>query len=653
MNILKAICAATALLTSFSAARAAEPSTDFTPKPASPATIAAQAQMQASLPVDDGRDEDFAHRGFIATPKETLIRHKDGHVVWDIAQQDWIKGDAPSTVNPSLWRHMKLLKEHGLYKVTEGVWQVRGLDAANMLIVSGKTGWIVIDPLMSTETAGAAMALVNEYLGKRPISAVIYGHSHPDHFGGVRALFAPGDSLPPIIAPDAMVKEAGSEFVIAGNAESRRAAFQFGVGLKPGPQGYVGAGIVVASAKGSTVTLIQPTDSIKTTGETRDIDGVRFEFQMVPETEAPSEMNFYLPEQRTLYVSEDTTCTMHNVQTPRGALVRDANKWAGYITEQIGLYGDKVESLVTGHCWPRFGNAAIKNYLGLQRDNYKFIHDQTVRLLNKGETPTEIAEELKRPDAIANEWSNRGYYGTVRHNAKGVYQRYIGWWDGIPAHLNLYPPIEQGKRYVKAMGGAGNVIREAKAAMGKGDYRWSAELLNHLVFADPSNIKAKALLADSYEQMGYQTESAIWRNIYLVGANELRGVAAVKLSMASPDMVTAMPTESFLDLIATRLNPEKIGDRTMTLVIDDSDAADHSLLSLKNSVLVPEIGKSITVPTASVSGNRMQLVGLFVAKMPLEKLEAAGLKVTGDRAALAALLAAIEPPPADYPIVTP
>ncbi len=625
---------------------------EMQPKPASSATIAEQAKMRASLPPDNGQDEEFTRRGFIATPKERQIRGADGHLIWQIGSLEWVKGEAPPSVNPSLWRHAKLIGSNGLFKIADGVWQVRGVDASNMLVVNGKTGWIVVDPLMTAETATVAINLVNEQLGKRPVSAIIYGHSHPDHFGGVRALITPGTN-PAIIAPEKLVTEAVAENVIAGNAMSRRASYQFGMEVTPGPLGYVTGGIVEASAIGGTVTLVPPTDSIRSTGETREIDGVKFEFQMVPETEAPSEMNLYLPEQRTLYVSEDTTCTMHNVQTPRGALVRDANKWAGYVTEQIALYGDKVESLVTGHCWPRFGNAVIKNYLGLQRDNYKFIHDQTVRRMNNGETPLEIAEELKLPPAIANEWSNRGYYGTVRHNAKGVYQRYIGWWDGIPAHLNLYPPVEQGKRYVRAMGGANAVIREAKSAMGKGDYRWSADILNHLVFADPANKKAKALLADSYEQMGYQAESAVWRNYYLTGAGELRGTTPMHMALASPDLIGAMPVQSFLDLISTRLNPDKIGDRKMTLLMEDTDAGVRSLLSLQNAVLVSEVGKSIDAPTVSVSGNRKLLMGLFVAKQPLEKMESAGLKVSGDRDAFAALLAAIERPPTDFAIIAP
>jgi alkyl sulfatase BDS1-like metallo-beta-lactamase superfamily hydrolase len=633
------------------------PSQNLDVKPASPTTLAAQARMRASLPPDNGQDDGFVHRGFIATAREPLIHADEGHVAWNLDEFAWIKGDAPPTVNPSLWRQMKLLKVHGLFKVTDNVWQVRGFDASNMTVVKGNTGWIVIDPLWSKETGRAAIALVNEQLGKRPVSAVIYSHSHPDHFGGVRGVIGPAfdpKSPPPIIAPEHFMKEVASEWVIAGPATGRRASFHVGSSLPISAVGSVGAGLSENPSVGLT-TLIPPTDAIKTTGETRVIDGVKFEFQMVPETEAPSEMNFYLPEQKTLFISEIATCSMHNVQTPRGALVRDALKWAGFLTEALNLYGDRSDAVISGHCWPRFGNDVVKNYLGLQRDNYKFIHDQTVRLMNRGETPTEIAEEIKLPTAVANEWSNRGYYGTVRHNAKGVFQRYIGWWDGIPAHLNLYPPVEQGKRYVKAMGGAGRVINEAKSASARGDYRWSAELLNHLVFAAPANQTAKALLADSYEQMGYQSESAVWRNYYLSGAKELRdGISPRRfLAAPSPDLIGAMPLASFLDLLATRLNPDKIGERVMTMALDVTDSEAKSLVSIRNAVLVSEVDKSIAAPSVSVSGTRAQLMGLFLKKLPLEKLEAGGLKISGDRAALLALQDAIETPPANYPIVTP
>lgn len=639
-----------ALLLFSSIAAAAE--VDMTRKPASASTLAAQAQVRTTMPVDDGQDASFVHHGFIAAPTETKVYNRDGKLVWDMALMNWVTGEAPDTVNPSLWRQMSLLKEYGLYKIADNVWQARGFDMSNMEIIAGKTGWIIVDPLMTTETAAAALKFVNQQLGERPVSAIIYGHSHADHFGGVRAVVAPG-THPAIVAPSGAVVDAATESVLAGNVMSRRAAMQMGLGLQADPRGYVGSGILIETAVDGTTTILPPTDEIKQTGDTRVIDGVRFEFQMVPETEAPSEMNFFLPDSKTLYVSEDTTCTLHNIQTPRGALVRDANKWAGYITEALNLYGDRVETLVTGHCWPRYGNAAITKYLALQRDNYKFIHDQTLRMANAGLTPTAIADTLKQPKALSDQWSNHGYYGTLQQNAKGVFQRYIGWWDGIPAHLNLLPPAEQSRRYVDAMGGAKGVLKLAKRAMAQGDYRWSAEVLNHLVFADPANKQAKALLADSYEQLGYQTESGIWRNFYLTGANELRHGVRPFMSVGSVDVINAMPTASFLDLVAARLNPTKIGNAAMTLLVDDGGNGHTALVTLRNSVLINEIGKSAPNPTVSVGGPRMMLAALFIQKAPLASLEKAGLKIDGDRTALANLLDAIEPPPRDFPVVTP
>lgn len=624
---------------------------DSTAKAASVATVASQAGVRASLPADDGQDEEFATRGFIATAKDPQIRNAQGAVVWDMSRLDWVKGDAPPTVNPSLWRQMSLLRIHGLFKLAEGVWQVRNFDASNMLVVRGKTGWIIADPLMTTETAKAAIAIVNEQLGERPVSAVIYTHSHPDHFGGVRALVADGAKTP-IVAPAHLIEEAVAENVLAGNAMSRRTVYQFGYSLPPGPTGFVGGGIVEDAARSGTVTLLPPTDTIQKTGDTREIDGVRFEFQMVPETEAPSEMNFFLPDLKTLYISEIATCTMHNVQTPRGALVRDTNRWAGYLTEMLDRYADRTDALASGHCWPRFGNDVIRNYIALQRDNYKFIHDQTVRRLNQGETPDEIAAALKVPPAIANQWSNRGYYGTVKHNARGVYQRYIGWWDGIPAHLDPYPEGEESKRYVAAMGGAGKAIAQAAAAQKQGDYRWAAQLLTHVMDVEPDHRGVRAQLADCYEQLGYQSESAIWRNIYLTGAAELRGTAPTHLALASQDVIAAMPTPAFLDLLAARLDPDKVAGREMTVTIEASDRHETSLLSLRNEVLVGQPGRSTATPTVSVSGPQLMLAGLFLKKVPFEKLEAAGVRIAGDREALATLIDAIETPPADFPIVT-
>ena len=628
-------------------------SPDWSSKPASPATIKAQQEFRKTMPEDNGQDMAFARRGFIADLENPVIRAENGRLVMDTAVLDWVQGDAPDTVNPSLWRLNKIHLNRGLFKLAEGVYQIRNITGPNTTFVEGETGWIVIDPGIGIETvATVKRELVDRYLGERPVMAVMYTHTHFDHHGGVRALISEDDNVP-IIAPEHFMEESISELLMAGNAMTRRSTLHTGNILPAGPRGYAGIALNTIADKG-TITLIPPTDEITHTGETRVIDGVRFEFQMVPESEAPTEMNVFMPDRKTLYISEMTTCTMHNFQTPRGALVRDPLKWQGYITEAIDLYGDRIDTLGTGHCWPRFGQDNIIRYLNLQRDNYKFIHDQTVRLMNRGETPFEIADQIKRPTAITDEWSNRDYYATVQHNAKGVYQRYIGWWSGIPAHLNMHPPVEQGRRYVRSMGGAGKVIGTAEKAMKEGDYRWAAEILNHVVFVDPSNDLARSLLADSYEQMGYQTESTVWRNIYLVGAAELRGAKPPPYWLAVPDLIRTMPYDSMMDMVATLLNPQAIGEATdLSLNIRLTDEDLSALVTVRNAVLVNRTGRSDEHAGAGLRGTKHMFAELFLFKKPLQQLIEDGLEVSGDRAAVEHLLRAIELPASDYPVVTP
>ena len=625
-------------------------------KPASASTVAAQRALLESLPKDDGRDSGFADRGFITTLSDPLIKAKDGKVVWNLDAYDWMKGNAaPESVNPSLWRHMGLLRKHGLFALSENMWQVRGFDVSNMTVIKGQSGWILIDPLTTRETAGAALRLVNETLGTRPVSAVIYSHSHGDHFGGVRGVVNEADvkaGKVQIVAPEHFMAETASENVMAGPAMGRRANLQFGSHLQPGPFGQMGSGIG-RGISGGDITLIAPTIDIKKTGETRVIDGVALEFQMVPESEAPAEMNVYVPAARTFLAAEIATCTLHNILTPRGAKVRDAHAWAGFLNEAANLYGDRSDTIASSHCWPRFGQAEVKGWLTGQRDNYRYMHDQTVRMMNKGMTQAEIAEALKAPPAIGDQWFNKGYYGTYSHNSKAIYQYYLGWYDAVPANLNPHPPEIRAAKIIAAMGGSKKVLSAAKKAMTEGDYRWSSDLLNNLVFADPKNAEGRSLLADSYEQQGYQAESAIWRNMFLSAARELRQGVKASLNTQSIDMISAVPTALLLDSVATRVDPNAIGNRTLAINLRFTDRNEQAKVSVGNAVMFSEMGAAHATPAATVSGPRQLFLALLFLKMPLAQLEVAGLKIEGDRSQVEALQAALDPMPGPFNIVEP
>lgn len=624
-------------------------------KPASAATAEAQKAIAASLPAEDGRDAAFSDQGFIATRADPMIKTSDGKPVWNLDAYAWMDGAAPATVNPSLWRHMKLLRKHGLYKVSDGVWQVRGFDVSNMTVIKGETGWILIDPLTTKEAAAAALELVNQQLGARAVTGVIYSHSHADHYGGVRGVIDAEDAKSgkvAVIAPEHFVEEASSENVLAGPAMGRRANYQFGGGLKPGPHGQMGSGIGSGVSNGS-ITLVTPTDLIKKTGDTRTIDGVLLEFQMVPETEAPSEMNVYIASAKTFLAAELATCSLHNILTPRGAKVRDALAWSNYLNQAVNLYADRSDTAISSHCWPRFGQSEVKGWLSGHRDNYRYLHDQTVRLMNQGMTQAEIAEVIKPPAAIGDQWYNKGYYGTYSHNSKAVYQRYLGWYDAVPANLNPHPPVERAKRFVSDMGGAAKVLAAAKRAMAAGDYRWSSDLLNQLVFAEPQNAAGRKMLADSYEQQGYQAESAIWRNQFLSAANDLRQGFTPNATIQSPDSIAAIPTGLLLESVATRLDPTKVAGETLAINFVISDRAETAKISVSNGVLISEMGSAHGAPSATVTAPRQLFLAMLFLKMPLAQLESAGLKIEGDRADVEALQAALDAIPAAFNIAEP
>ena len=625
-------------------------------KPASDSPVASQRSVSAQLPAEDGRDREFADRGFIGTLSDPVINNKDGKPVWNLGAYDWMAdGMSPDTVNPSLWRHMGLLRKHGLYAVADNIWQVRGYDVSNMTIIKGQTGWIIIDPLTSRDTAAAALRLVNERLGPQPVTAVIYSHSHGDHFGGVRGIVNEADvkaGKVAFIAPEHFLAETASENVMAGPAMGRRATFQFGSNLASGPQGQMGSGIGKGIG-GGDITLISPTIDIRKTGELREVDGVTLEFQMVPQSEAPAEMNVYMPASRTFLAAEIATCSLHNILTPRGAKVRDALGWSGFLNEALNLYGDRSDIIISSHCWPRFGQSEVKGTLSGQRDNYRYLHDQTVRMMNKGMTQAEIAEVLKAPPAIANQWFNKGYYGTYSHNSKAIYQYYLGWYDAVPANLNPHPPEVRAAKLVATMGGAKKVLAEAKKAMKAGDYRWSSDLLNQLVFAEPKNVEGRALLADSYEQQGYQAESAIWRNMFLSGARDLREGMKAGISAQSIDMISAIPTGLLLDSVATRLDPVIIGDSALALNFVFSDRKEMAKITVGNSVMISEMGKAHAAPAVTVTGPRQLFLALLFLKMPAAQLQMAGLKIEGDRIILEKLQGALDPMPEPFNIVEP
>ncbi|HEY4377643.1 MAG TPA: alkyl sulfatase dimerization domain-containing protein, partial [Acidimicrobiales bacterium] len=539
---------------------------DLTPKAATAATAAANRAMGEQSWLGDPADGERARRGRVALPASRQVV-RDGWPVWDLDSFAFVDGDAPDTVNPSLWRQAQLNGEAGLFEVAPGFHQVRGLDLSNLTVIDGDEGRIVVDPLTSEETARAALDLVNATLGERPVSAVIYTHSHVDHYAGVRGIVDEADVAAgrvPIIAPAGFLEAAISENVLAGNVMTRRASYMYGALLPRNPQGHVDAGLGKGIPLLGHQGLLAPTVDVDETGTELVVDGVRITFQVTPDTEAPAEMNFHFPDHRVLCLAENCTCTLHNLYTPRGAQVRDALAWSKYISEALELYGEATDVCFASHHWPRWGRDEVHHHLRAQRATYRFLHDQTLRMANHGLTPIEIAEELRLPPALEDEASSRGYYGTVNHNAKAVYQRYLGWFDGNPAHLHPLPPTDAGARYVEMMGGPDEVLRKAQAFFDAGDYRWVAEVVNHLVFAEPDNMAARALQADALEQVGYQAESGPWRDFYLTGAQELRNGPMVGIggSTAGPDVVSALSTDMLLDYLGVRIDRLKAAERS-------------------------------------------------------------------------------------------
>lgn len=608
------------------------------PTPAEPSVVFRNKAVLNELPFSNRDDFVDAERGFIATLPDATILNASGKPAWSQKPYSFIDGGpAPDSVNPSLWRIAQLNCRHGLFQVTDGVYQVRGLDIANMTIMEGESGIVVIDTLTCVEVARAALALYREHRGDRPVKAVIYSHTHADHFGGVKGVVDEADVLSgrlPVIAPNLFMEHVVSENVIAGPAMFRRGTYQFGPRLPTGPRGQVDAGLGKTTARG-TLSLIAPTDLITATGDRRTLDGLEFIFQMAPNSEAPAEMHMYVPACKLLNMAENATHLFHNLLPFRGAEVRDPLAWSGYINEALELFGE-AEVLVGQHHWPTWGRDRIRSHLAKQRDLYKYVHDQTLRLINHGYTAPEIAEQIELPKALAQEWQNRDYYGAVRHNIKAIYQRYLGWYDANPANLNGLPPVEAAKKYVEYMGGAAAVLARARQDFAKGEFRWVAEVTNRVVFAEPQNREARELCAAAFDQLGYLAEASTWRNAYLFGAHELRnGSTRPHRAALAPDVASALSVGMFFDVLGVRLNGPKADGKKIVLNWTFTDSGGHYVLNLENSALTYVAGRNAKEVDASLTLDRATMIEIMQQKMKMREAVAAGrVKIDGNPAKL-------------------
>ncbi|SUA78073.1 Metallo-beta-lactamase superfamily [Nocardia otitidiscaviarum] len=627
-----------------------------TSKPASESVVRQHQELLRQLPFSDTRDFDDATRGLIGRRTPNAVTAADGTVLWDNDTYSFLDGDAPDTVNPSLWRQSRLAAVDGLFEVVPGIYQVRGMDLSNTTFVEGDAGVIVVDTLLSVETGRAALELYRQHRGDRPIKAIIYTHSHADHFGGTRGFVSQeqvDDGSVQILAPEGFLEHAVSENVYAGIAMNRRAAYMYGAALARGPQGQVGAGLGQTVSTG-TVSLIAPTDIITTTGHEETIDGVRMVFQMAPDTEAPSEMLIYFPDFKALCAAEDATHTFHNLLTLRGAVVRDPHGWANYITETIDLFGDEVEVVFASHHWPVWDNERVRAFLSTQRDLYAYVHDQTLRLMNKGLTGPEIAEEIQLPPSLENAWSAHGYYGSVSHNVKAVYQRYLGWFDGNPASLWEHTPVEQSKRYVDFMGGADAVVAKARESFDAGDFRWVAQVLNHVMFAQPDHAQARELLADTYEQLGYGAENGTWRSFYLSGATELRdGRFGTPTETTAPDVINNLSPTMLFDAIAIQIDGPKAWDEKLSIDIVLTDTDQRYRLWLANGVLTYSGRPQRGTADATLTTTRRSLPMLVLGGLSADNLANSGSELTGDTSVLQRLAAVLDPGDKNFAIVTP
>ncbi len=623
------------------------------PQAPSPSIEAAHREHRNTLPFGDTRDFEDADRGFIGTLEPCVIRAADGRVVWDNDSYAFLDGEAPTTVHPSLWRQSQLCAKQGLYEVVEGIYQVRGLDLSNISFIESDTGIIVIDPLVCTETAAEALALYRKHRGDRRVIAVIYTHSHVDHFGGVLGVTTQAEvdaGKVAVIAPAGFTEHAVQENIYAGTAMARRAGYMYGAALPRGPQGQVGCGLGQTPSVGE-VAIIVPTLDITTTGETHSIDGVEIEFQMAPGTEAPAEMHFYFPQFRALCMAENATHNLHNLLTLRGALVRDPHGWAGYLTEALDCFADRTDVVFASHHWPTWGRERIVEFLSLQRDLYAYLHDQTLRQLNQGYTGIEIAEDFQMPPALQEAWHTRGYYGSVSHNVKAVYQRYMGWFDGNPGRLWAHPPEAIGPRYVAAMGGADRVVELAAQAFEDGDYRWAATLLDHIMFTDAEHAEARKLYAATLQQLAYGAENGPWRNFFLAGATELiDGNFGTPTQAGSPTMMAQLSPEQIFDALAISINGPRSWHLDLAFDVTFDDLGVNYRLTLRNGVLVH---RKVPADPLSATATLKLAAKTRLLSLALGDQSSPGLEISGDAAALQEFTAVLDAPDPAFNIVTP
>lgn len=634
-------------------------------KPASAPTRERQATALAKLEGASHEDFELAERGRLAPGAPRQIPGRFAQAVWDLDSYAFLDDPShttpPDTVHPSLWRQARLNNIAGLFEVAPQIYQVRGMDISNVTFLAGATGWIVIDPLTAEETARAALELVNEHLGVRPVHAVIYTHSHTDHFGGVYGIvseeqIARGEVE--VIAPGGFLEAAISENVLAGTVMLRRASYMYGALLARDEKGHVDTGLGKGLPALPTVGLAPPSRDIDTTGTELIIDGVRLVFQITPGTEAPAEMNIFLPDLRALCMAENCTANQHNVYTLRGAQVRDALLWSKYIDESLALYASSTEVMFASHHWPRWGRDQVVHFLESQRDAYRYVHDQTLRLANLGHTMLEIAEELELPEGLGDEFFNRGYYGTVSHNAKAVYQRYLGWFDANPAHLWPLPPVHAATRYVEFMGGASAVLAKAQESFDRGDYRWVAEVVNHVVFAQPENLPARLLQADALEQLGYQSESGPWRDFYLSGAMELRAngsaLKGLRSNGVAPGLVRSMSTSLLLDMLGVHLNGPRARELAFEVNLSVTDANELWTFGVRHGVLHARYGEHTAGAQVSVRTTLARFSAFVTNASSLDDLEATGeFSVEGDASLLARLRECLDEFDLGFEIVLP